>query len=247
MTFVKFYNTRIITNEENDNSNIQPATWEKYHCRLIINQQMGCIKCKKSNLFLNLKDNKLICKKCGFSIEQNGIIWTCVKCGLDFRSNAKIYNPYNTKGLSLAIKKGINNKISAVPNKIPCGHNPNNIFHKRDCNGKIYISYYNGRKIVVCSKCKAIVKYNKFIFECSECFKRFRAEINDDEKLNEEREITRLEGQISSLRKNKGKYSDDLIMNFLGINKEQFTEISDLIDNNPNKSDWDIANTILYG
>ena len=66
-------------------------------------------------------------------------------------------------------------------------------------------------------------------------------------KLNEEREITRLEGQISSLRKNKGKYSDDLIMNFLGINKEQFTEISDLIDNNPNKSDWDIANTILYG
>ena len=202
------YFTKIINNE--NNIYLQPATWEKYHCRLIINQQMGCIKCKKSNLFLNLKDNKLICKKCGFSIEQNGIIWTCVKCGLDFRSNAKIYNPYNTKGLSLAIKKGINNKISAVPNKIPCGHNPNNIFHKRDCNGKIYISYYNGRKIVVCSKCKAIVKYNKFIFECSECFKRFRAEINDDEKLNEEREINKVKAEKQIV--------DDFYKNILQIN-----------------------------
>ena len=66
-------------------------------------------------------------------------------------------------------------------------------------------------------------------------------------KLDEERELTRLEGKISAIRNGKGKGSDDFIISILGLDKDQFVEISDMLDNNPDKSDWDIANTILYG
>ena len=192
-TFIKLYcdfcqinyYTKIITNDNENDNILQPATWEKYHCHLIINQQMCCIKCKKANLFLDIKANKLICKKCGFSSEPYNIIWTCIKCGQDFHSYAKIYNPYIYKNLSLAIKKGCIEKISAVPKNLPCGHSNKNIFHKKECNGNIYLTIYNERKMVLCSKCKSIIKYEKFIFECNECGLRFRQEIKEDDILLE--------------------------------------------------------------
>ncbi len=201
------YFTKLINSDDNE-SFLQPATWEKYHCRLIINQQMGCIKCKKGYFYLNIKENKVICKLCGFSTDPNDILWRCIKCGLDFRSNAKVYNPYNYKSISLAIKKGIINKISAVPNQIPCHHNRNNIHHKRDCNGNIYLSDLNGSKIVVCSKCNAIVKYEKFIFECGECFMRFRAEIHEEDILKEK------ELEFSKMNQER-KYINDFYKNVL--------------------------------
>ena len=52
---------------ENDNENILPATWEKYHCGPIINEIMKCVKCHNI-LYLNLKTKQLVCqnKKCNF-------------------------------------------------------------------------------------------------------------------------------------------------------------------------------------
>ena len=66
-------------------------------------------------------------------------------------------------------------------------------------------------------------------------------------KLDEEREVAALGNTVSVIRKGKGKGSDDFLMSVLGLDKDQFIEISDMLDNNPDKSDWDIANTILYG
>ena len=86
------YFTKIMEKESED-ENIQPATWEKYHCHLIINQQMQCIKCK-NNLFFKLKENKLYCPKCQFLSDPTMILWTCIKCGLEFTYNEKIYNPF---------------------------------------------------------------------------------------------------------------------------------------------------------
>ena len=225
------YFTKIINSNDNE-SFLQPATWEKYHCRLIINQQMGCIKCKKGFFYLNIKQNKIICKECNFSADPNDIIWRCIKCGLDFRSNAKVYNPYNYKTISLSIKKGIINKISAVPNIIPCHHNRNNIHHKRDCNGNIYLSDLNGSKIVVCSKCNAIVKYEKFIFECGECFMRFRAEINEEDILKEK------ELEISKMNKER-KYINDFYKNVL--KKEYNFDIKNNTNENINNNQYEIS------
>ena len=173
------YYTRIITSNEIYNNNLQPATWDKYHCHLIINQQMNCIKCQ-SPLFLDLKEGKLICKNCNFCDEPYNINWTCIKCGENFNSNAKIYNPYEFKPFSNAIKKGIFEKKSALPDKIPCGHNPNLIIHNNNCDGKLYFTELNGIQMVLCSKCKVMIKYQKFIFECVECGKKYRKKDIED-------------------------------------------------------------------
>ena len=167
------YYTRIISSNEIYNNSIQPATWDKYHCHIIVNQQMNCIKCK-SPLFLNIKSGKLICKNCNFCDDPYNINWTCIKCGEEFNCGAKIYNPYEFKPFSNAIKKGISEKKSALPKKIPCGHDVGLIVHNKNCDGKLYLTNLNNTEMVLCGKCKVFIKYEKFIFECPECGKRFR-------------------------------------------------------------------------
>ena len=81
------YYTKIMEKESED-QNIQPAKWEKYHCHLIINQQMQCIKCQ-NNLFLKLKENKLYCPKCQFTSDPTMILWTCITCGQEFTKKCK--------------------------------------------------------------------------------------------------------------------------------------------------------------
>ena len=174
------YYTKIME-KESENENIQPATWEKYHCHLIFNNQMQCIKCK-NNLFLKLKENKLYCPKCQFSSDPTMILWTCVICSQEFTTNAKIYNPYEYKPISIAIKNSIFNKEVAIPEYCPCkGHKSINYTHKKDCNGKLFITYLHERKMVICEKCKAMTKYNKFIWCCPICGIKFR----DDGSQNE--------------------------------------------------------------
>ena len=177
------YYTRIISLNEIYNNTIQPATWDKYHCHLIVNQQMHCIKCNNP-LFLNIKNGKLICKNCNFCDDPFNINWTCIKCGEEFNCDAKIYNPYEFKPFSNAIKKGINDKKSALPIKIPCGHDVNLIVHNKNCDGKLYLTDLNGTQMVLCSKCKVLIKYEKFIFECPVCGKRYRNKDIEDYFIN---------------------------------------------------------------
>ena len=189
------YYTKIMEKESED-ENIQPATWEKYHCHLIINQQMQCIKCQ-NNLFLKLKENKLYCPKCQFSSDPTMILWTCIVCGQEFTTNAKIYNPYEYKPISIAIKNSIFNKEVAIPEYCPCkGHKTINYTHKKECNGKLFITYLHERKMVICQKCKAMTKYNKFIWCCPICGIKFR----DDGSQNENFHIN---DNINNSDKNK--------------------------------------------
>ena len=178
--FTKILSKEIFTKKEN--SDLQPATWEKYHCHLIINQQMQCIKCQQNNLYLKLKENKLYCPKCQFSSDPTMILWTCISCGQEFTTNAKIYNPYEYKPISIAIKNSIFNDEIAMPKYCPCkGHKCNNYTHKKDCDGKLFITYLHERKMIICQKCKAMTKYNKYIWCCKICGIKFR----DDGSQNE--------------------------------------------------------------
>ncbi len=176
------YYTRILSFNENANNNFQPATWEKYHCNIIINQQMICQKCNHT-LYIDIKNDKLICRNCNFCDDAENIEWKCIKCNQTFFSNAKIYNPYIFKPYANAIKKGLLEKISAIPKKIKCGHNSENIVHKSNCDGKLYITELNGTEMIVCSKCKAMTKFDTFIFECPICNMKFKG---NEENLEEE-------------------------------------------------------------
>ena len=187
--FCKFckipYYTRILSFNENANNNLQPATWEKYHCNIIINQQMECPKCNQP-LFIDIENDKLVCQHCNFYDDAENIEWKCIKCKNKFFSHAKIYNPYIFKPFANAIKKGLLEKISAIPKRIQCGHNPDNIVHKKNCDGKLYITELNNTEMILCSKCRAMSKFDKFIFECPECGKKFKA---NEENLEEEFKI----------------------------------------------------------
>jgi len=221
------YYTKIME-KESENENIQPATWEKYHCHLFINQQMQCIKCQ-SNLFLKLKENKLYCPKCQFTSDPTMILWTCIVCGQEFTTNAKIYNPYEYKPISIAIKNSIFNKEVAIPEFCPCkGHKTINYTHKKECNGKLFITYLHERKMVICEKCKAMTKYNKFIWCCPICGIKFR----DDGSQNENYHIN---NNINNFDKNKE--SNEMISAF---GKDNFYDVTI-----PNKKD-DINHLELY-
>ena len=55
---IKYYSSILSPKEDN---NIFPATWEKYHCNIMVNEIMKCIKCHNT-LYLDLTRNILICK-----------------------------------------------------------------------------------------------------------------------------------------------------------------------------------------
>ena len=166
------------TLSKTQNPNILPATWEKYHCGGIVNNTMKCIKCQNI-LYLDLKENYLIClnKKCNFKAKPESIIWNCAICKKDFKSNAKIYNPLEMDYIKKAINKTLLFQEKAYPTELPCC-NKNikelTFFHKEDCDGELYIGNLSDKEIIVCSKCHAMNFYDKFIWICPSCKKKFR-------------------------------------------------------------------------
>ena len=172
---LKYYSSILGRNE---NPNILPATWELYHCGGIVNSTMKCIKCQ--NIFyLNLKDNYLIClnKNCNFKVKPESIIWNCVVCKKDFKSKAKIYNPLEMEYIKKAIKKTLLFKERAYPSELPCCNSKVNeliFFHNENCKGEIYKGKLSGEDIIVCCKCKALNFYDKYIWTCPICFRKFR-------------------------------------------------------------------------
>ena len=118
MQYSPYFSNKLKSNED---ENILPATWNKYHCNSLINEIMKCIKCK-SILYLNLRTGYLICsnKKCKFISKPEDIVWTCIICGIEFSSSAKIYNPLDFQILNNSIKFALIRQIKAAPKKLPC-------------------------------------------------------------------------------------------------------------------------------
>ena len=163
---------------ENEDENIVPATWEKYHCNSLINEIMKCIKCK-SILYYNLVTKKLVClnKRCNFNSKPESILWKCNICTKEFRSSAKIYNPLEFQILNKAIDFALLKQIKAAPKELPC-HCTKNIsklifYHKDECKGELYNGVLIDRAILVCNKCHAINFEEKFTWICPICSIRF--------------------------------------------------------------------------
>ena len=168
--------------ERNEDPDLLPATWSKYHCEQIINKEMKCIKCSQT-LYLNFKTKMLECinKKCDFQSKPNKILWTCSVCKEDFKSNAIVYNPLEVETTKRVIKQTLLTKHKAHPNRISCKCKINiffsNFYHKKDCNGILYVGELNHKIIIVCEKCRAINFYERFIWTCPSCGVRFRDKI----------------------------------------------------------------------
>jgi len=170
------YYSNILRKDENPN--LLPATWSKYHCEQIINDKMKCIKCKKI-LYLNLKTKMLEClnKNCGFESKPSRILWTCINCKTEFKSDAIVFNPLELENIKKVVRHTLQTKHKAHPNRMPCCK-INTFFtpfyHKKDCPGILYVGDFNNKMIIVCEKCKAINFYDRFIWTCPKCGTRFR-------------------------------------------------------------------------
>ncbi len=58
-------------------------------------------------------------------------------------------------------------------------------------------------------------------------------------------EIGALATKVSGVRNNREESTDEQIIKFLRIDKKLFHKISEMIEANPDKSDWEIAEAIL--
>ena len=176
---------------KNENENLLPATLNPAHCEMFVNEELLCIKCK-SILYLELISNNLICKNqdCDFCVpidECKNINFKCKYCKINFNSNVKIFNPLDLEAFKDNIKKALLYKRKAYPGKLSCCQKIKEkkayFFHNKDCKGILYFGEFKKKIILVCSKCKAVNLYSKFIWTCPECGVHFR------DKNSEENEI----------------------------------------------------------
>ena len=174
--------------KDNENINILPATWDKYHCGKRKKENMKCLKCKNI-LYLDLKSYRLIClnKRCDFSSKPENIVWVCYLCGADFNSGAKIYNPLEFIVLKKVINRALLYKIKAIPSYLPCCKGKIDektiFYHNKNCRGLLYKYNLNGRDLVVCEKCQALNKFNNFSWLCPLCCQNFTLNKENKNKL----------------------------------------------------------------
>ena len=176
----KDFFTNLLNNSED--STLFQATWEHYHCPLILNEEMKCIKCQGS-FMINIQTGMLCCsnKKCNFITKPLNILWSCSVCNKEFRSRAIPYNPLEIILLKKIIRHTLLLKHRAHPNKISCC-NLNvyftDFYHKKICKGILFEGELNDKMIVVCEKCHAVNFHERFIWTCPKCGKKFRDKIN---------------------------------------------------------------------
>jgi len=166
------FHTTVVNSED---LQLQPATWEQYHCKAMMNDTMKCINCK-ATFFINTLTNMLECKKCNFSCNPFSIMWKCIICTGEFSSNAKIYNQLEFNVYNRAIKYALIQKKIIKPLEVTCCKvdiENTNFFHKKECNGPLYEGNIDDQVIVVCGMCKVMNFFLRFIWTCPKCYKRF--------------------------------------------------------------------------
>lgn len=153
---------------------LPPATWEKYHCNIMYNAQMDCIKCKDK---FWIKNSNLYCKNCKFLISPLDVTWNCVICHKDFQSNVKVYNSLEFKLIKLAARNALLYKRIIKPKELPCkcfSDLDSVVFtHKPNCPGILYHGTVSGKDTVFCSHCQTFCTLNKYYWFCPKCKKNF--------------------------------------------------------------------------
>jgi len=176
-------------NDEDDN--FLPATLNPPHCESFVNEELLCQKCQNV-LYIDIKNNNLKCgnKRCNYcvSIENNNkISFTCKICNNIFKSNVKIFNQVEVLHFKKIINKALLYKKKAYPGKLSCcteiKEKRTDFYHKKDCRGKLYFIEYNQKIIIICSKCKAVNQYSKYIWICPECGLHFRDKKSEENEL----------------------------------------------------------------
>ena len=226
-----------------EDENFLPATLNPPHCETFVNEELLCQKCKNV-LYIDIKNNTLKCKnkRCDYivSIENNAKInFKCKICQNNFYSNVKIYNPIEVIHFQNIINKALLYKIKAFPGKLSCckeiKEKKTDFYHKKTCRGKLYLIEYNKKIIIICSKCRAVNQYSKYIWICPECGLHFR------DKNSEENEMKIRKTKSTNRLFNSNWILQDLDEEpILNSNKNNKKSLADLL--NKRKSQIEICN-----
>ena len=212
---VDYYTSLLYPDE---NPDILLATWENYHCPQLINEKMKCINCHE-RFYINMKNGLLTClnKNCLFISKPSRILWTCCTCKKDFKSGAIPYNPLDIQITKKLILQTILLKHKAHPKKMICGCKLNiyftDFYHNKKCDGILYESELDDNAIIVCEKCKMITYYDRFIWICPKCKKKFKNGIGDNNNyiINDDNENENPEEiHIDIIDKNKKEINDNI-------------------------------------
>ena len=176
---IEYYSSVETTKQSGDV--FKPATWNKYHCNIVLNDVMKCYKCQNV-LYINTNGDrsKLMCLKCKIEFNQLDIQWTCVICNNQFTCEAKEYNPLEYKTMKMIVKETIVKGVEAKPDAVSCCKmtedeiNKATFHHKKNCNGVLYVGCLNNKKIVVCDLCHMLYNYDAHLWMCPICKHRFK-------------------------------------------------------------------------
>ena len=204
----KEYYTEIFT--KNEDEFLLPATWENYHCKLIANEKIKCLKCHEI-FYINMKTGMLTClnKRCNFVSKPTRILWTCSICQEDFKCGAIPYNPLDLEIVKKIIKQTLFQKQRAHPYKVPCCKINvffTEFFHKKKCPGILYAGELNGDIIIVCDKCHAINFFDRFIWTCPKCGNKFKDEKDNNVSEDSSEIIGNTFKTINSKSRRKNEY-----------------------------------------
>ena len=191
---IEYYSS--VENSKQSGDVFKPATWNKYHCNIVINDVMKCYKCQNV-LYINTNGDrtKLMCLKCKIEFNQLDIQWTCVICNSQFTCEAKEYNPLEYKTMKMIVKETIVKGNEAKPEAVSCCKMTEDeiekatFHHKKNCNGVLYVGCLNNKKIVVCDLCHMLYNYDAHLWMCPICKHRF--------KLNEQPQIANKEETLA--------------------------------------------------
>ena len=217
------YYTKLLLNDNdennNKNKNLQPATWLKYHCNIVINDKIKCHHCHEIFYIDPQIPNILKCLNCKYTTDISRLRFKCILCKKNFTSEAKVYNPLEFKMIKMAVKDTLINKIKAIPNfdnnyneikeiefKCNCKIDYNNckFYHKKNCKGILLKGRMNKKDIIVCSLCRSLNFYDNYIWMCPICEQRTGINISDKNNKNR---ISRNNDNISKSKSKDGKNS----------------------------------------
>lgn len=202
-------------NKNNGKNLCAYLTYQKYHsCNSYNWQPIKCLECQGNNKILfNIEENTISCKGCpnfDFKDENKNNIQSlydeCSFCKEEFQAKLKLFNGLEKRELNQTIKNAMFCKELAFPGNIfssSCNekikNNKLNIFHDFKCVGIIYAGEYNFRKVIVCSICKFVSDFDKFVWICP-CCRTIDCKYNVDTKYENNDTLDNLKFEENNLK-----------------------------------------------
>jgi hypothetical protein len=201
---------------------------------------MKCPKCNQI-LYLNFNNGLLEClnNRCKFSSKPENIVWDCSICKKNFNSDAKVYNPLEFNIYKKTIKDALLEKVKIYPSKlICCNKNPNELdfYHKEDCRGQLFKGFLYNKEVVVCSRCHSLNYYEKFVWMCPLCKKKFKNVENNinllkkKEYANDENNNTHKKYSLTNYNENNDDDNNNKPSKIQGMYIKKFVKMPSLKD-----------------